>query len=83
MNTNGQGGAVRVTIDECGRFWSTFEINTIFIHDQQGEYLGNWTIPNPNSNIFDIKIMDNYLIYLTDTNMNQIMRVDPGFQCYF
>jgi hypothetical protein len=83
INTNGQGGAARVTIDECGRFWSTFEINTIFIHDQQGQYLGNWTIPNPNSNIFDIKIMDNYLIYLTDTNMSQIMRFDPGFECYF
>jgi hypothetical protein len=81
MNTNGQGGAARVTIDECGRFWSTFEINTIFIHDQEGQYLGNWTLPN--STIFDIKIMDNYLIYLTDSNSNKTMRVDPGFQCYF
>jgi hypothetical protein len=80
-NTNGQGGAVHVTIDECGRFWSTFEMNTIFIHDQQGQYIGNWTIPN--STIFDIKIMDNYLIYLTDSNNNKTIRVDPGFQCYF
>jgi hypothetical protein len=79
--TNGQGGGARVTIDECGRFWSTFEIDTIFIHDQQGRYIGNWTIPN--SNIFDIRITDNYLIHLTDTNNNDIMRIDPGFQCYF
>jgi len=80
-NTNGQGGAARVTIDECGRFWSTFEMNTIFIHDQQGQYIGNWTIPN--STIFDIKIMDNYLIYLTESINNKTIRVDPGFQCYF
>ncbi len=78
--TNGIGSATRVTIDECGRFWFAFESDTILIYDQQGNPLGNWTIPN--SAIFDIKIMGNYLMYFTDSN-NQIMRVDPKIQCPF
>jgi sugar lactone lactonase YvrE len=79
-NSNAMSGAARVTIDECGRFWFGSESDTILIYDQQGNPLGNWTIPN--SEIFDIKIMGNYLMYLTDSN-NQTMRVDPQIQCPF
>jgi hypothetical protein len=78
-NGNGASGAARVTIDGSGRFWFAYETDTILIFDQQGIQLGSWTIPN--SQIFDIKIMDNYLIYLSASKSNQIMRVDPNVEC--
>jgi hypothetical protein len=78
-NGIGSGGAAHVTIDESGRFWFAYETDTILIFDQEGIQLGSWTIPN--SQIFDIKIMDNYLIYLSSSKTNQIIRVDPNVQC--
>jgi hypothetical protein len=69
------GGAARVTVDDCGRFWFAFETSSILIYDQYGTQLGNWTIPN--SAVFDIKIMNNYLIYLTESSTNRTRRVQP------
>jgi hypothetical protein len=77
--TNGTGRAVRITIDECGRLWFAYQTDTILVYDQTGKQLGNWMIPN--SRIFDIKIMDNYLTYVTDQN-GQAIRFDPNIQCY-
>ena len=72
-------GPTHVTIDECNRFWFSLVTNITSIYDQQGNLLGNWTIAN--TQIFDIKIMDNYLMYISSTKTNQILRIDPNIQC--
>jgi hypothetical protein len=77
---NGTGGLTRVIIDECDRFWFASETNIISIYDQQGTQVGNWR--NTNWSVFDIKIMDNYLMYLSDSRMNRIIRIDPKIQCW-
>ncbi|UJR11745.1 hypothetical protein I4U23_015926 [Adineta vaga] len=73
------GYSSRVTIDECNRFWFAFERDTILIYDQDGAKLGSWILPN--STVFDIKIMDNYLMYITESNTNRIRRFQPDIQC--
>ena len=66
-------------IDECGRYWFILGDNGIRIFDDQGSLLAN--ISNPTLNIFDVIIMDDYIIYLSDIKSNQIVRIDPGIQC--
>jgi hypothetical protein len=67
-----------VTIDECNRFWLSVETDAVQIYDQQGNLLGNYTIPN--SIIFDVKMTNNYLMYFSDKS-NRIIRVDPNIEC--
>ncbi|UJR11728.1 hypothetical protein I4U23_015909 [Adineta vaga] len=69
----------RLTIDECNRFWFAFETDTILIYDQNGTMLGNWILPN--SLVFDVKIMNNYLMYVSESNRNRIRRFQPAIQC--
>ncbi|CAF1422054.1 unnamed protein product [Adineta ricciae] len=78
-NGNELGGAARVTIDNLNRFWFAYETDTIWIYDQVGTQLSNLTIPN--SAIFDIRIMNNYLMYLIVAKTNQVIRLDPNIQC--
>jgi hypothetical protein len=51
-----------VEIDECGRFWISLEMSAVLIDDQFGDFLDNFTIPN--AQIFDFKIMKNYLFII-------------------
>ncbi|UJR08005.1 hypothetical protein I4U23_012283 [Adineta vaga] len=73
------GGTTSMTIDECGRFWIPQETNTVFIFSQQGVLLGNYTTPG--FSVSFMKIIDNYIMYLSDCGNNQIMRVNPNIQC--
>ena len=68
-----------ITTDECGRFWFSLYSNGIKIYDSQGSYLGNFSLSN--SFIFDTKITDDYVIYLSDENNNQLIRLDLDIQC--
>ena len=70
---------VHLKIDECGRYWFILGDNGIRIFDDQGLLLAN--ISNPTSSIFDAIIMHDYIIYLSDTKSNQIIRIDPNIQC--
>ncbi|CAF1049438.1 unnamed protein product [Adineta steineri] len=78
MNNNNTG-TTHLTIDECQRFWISLETDTTLIYDQQGNLLGNLTIAN--SKIFDIKLIDNYIMYISDTLNNRTIRFDPNIQC--
>ncbi|CAF1339797.1 unnamed protein product [Adineta ricciae] len=73
------GNSARLTIDECNRFWFTFETDTILIYHQNGTKLASWTIPS--SAIFDIKIMSNYLMFITESNTGRARRIQPNIQC--
>jgi hypothetical protein len=69
-----------ITTDECGRFWFSSSNYSLLIFDSQGSYLDSFTITG--SQIFDTLITNNYVIYLSDDNNNQIIRIDPDIQCY-
>ncbi|CAF1165860.1 unnamed protein product [Adineta ricciae] len=73
------GGSTNIVIDECGRLWVPQETNTVYIFDQQGVLVGNYTIPG--LAVSFMKIVDNYIMYLSDCANNQIMRVNPNIQC--
>lgn len=68
-----------ITIDECGRFWFSLNNYGVKIFDNQGSFLANFTITN--SSIFDTMVTDNYVIYLSDTNLNRVIRIDPDIKC--
>jgi sugar lactone lactonase YvrE len=71
-------GTTHLKIDECNRLWLCVETDTVLIYDQQGNLLGNYTIPN--SIIADVKMTENYLMYFSDKS-NRIIRVDPNIIC--
>jgi hypothetical protein len=68
-----------ITTDECGRFWFSLGYNGIKIYDNQGSYLGNFSLSN--SFIFDTIITDDYVIYLSDEDNNRLIRIDLDIQC--
>jgi sugar lactone lactonase YvrE len=68
-----------VKIDECGRFWFSLGDYGVKIYDNQGLFLGNLTFTN--TSIFDTIITDDYIIYLSDTRSNRVIRIDPDIQC--
>jgi len=68
-----------IAIDECGRFWFALSNYDLMIFDSQGSFLGNFTLTN--SSIFDVIITDNYVMYLSDTASNRLIRIDPNIQC--
>jgi len=68
-----------LVVDECDRFWFLLGVNGIRIFDNQGVLLGNFTMIN--SNMFDAIISDDYVIYLSDTELNRVSRIDLNIQC--
>jgi len=68
-----------LVVDECDRFWFLLGVNGIRIFDNQGVLLGNFTMIN--STIFDAIISDGYVIYLSDTKLNRVSRIDLNIQC--
>ena len=77
---NATGGTF-VTIDECGRFWYSFEMPAVYIFDKSGILLGNLSVSN--GQIMDTLITDNYVMYFSDRGNapDQIIRIDPHIQC--
>ena len=66
-------------IDECDRYWFSLGSNGIRLFDNQGSLLSNITSIVLSS--FDILITDNYVVYLSDDQSNQIVRIDLNIQC--
>ena len=73
------GRAAHVMVDECGRRWVSQESNTMIIYDGNGTYIGNFTLPS--ISIFDALLADNYVMYLSDSLGNRIIRLDPHLSC--
>ncbi|UJR32598.1 hypothetical protein I4U23_020058 [Adineta vaga] len=79
-NINNSNGVPHVTVDNGNRLWISLGTQTIYIYNQQGNILGNYTMPS-NSKIADIKILANYVMYFSDVGMNRIIRIDPNISC--
>jgi hypothetical protein len=79
-NTSTTGGTF-MTIDECGRYWFSIEMNFIEIFDSFGNWIGNFSLGN--AKIMDLLIADNYVMYLSDSRTigTRILRIDPHIQC--
>ncbi len=74
-----QADGDHLVVDECDRFWFLLGANGIRISDNPGVLLGNFTMIN--SIIFDAIISDDYVIYLSDTELNRVSRIDLNIQC--
>ena len=70
-----------VTTDECGRHWFSLNMAAVYIFNDQGVLLGNFTLPG--ALIFDTLITDNYVMYFSDTisAWTRIIRIDPQIRC--
>ena len=68
-----------VSIDASGRYWfSLGSYGTVIFHSQ-GYSLGSFYPAG--SFIFDTLITENYVVYLSDTAVGRIIRIDPNLQC--
>ena len=68
-----------VAIDEAGRFWLSLGSYGLQLFHSQGSALG--TLQPAGSSAFDILILDNYVIYFSDSASNRIYRIDPNITC--
>ena len=76
--TNASNGA-HISMDDCGRWWVSTAASGIQILDGQGSLLGTWKPIG--LYVFDTLILDNYVIYISDSNSNKTMRIDLSIQC--
>ena len=68
-----------VSIDNSGRYWFSLGSSGAKIFDNQGAFLG--TVQPAGSFVFDAVIMDNYVIYFSDTALGRIIRMEPNLEC--
>ena len=71
-------GANNVAVDECGRRWVSRGFDTMLIYDSVGGYIGNFTVAM--SAIFDVVLMENYVMYLSDLG-GRVIRLHPHIEC--
>ncbi|CAF1395833.1 unnamed protein product [Adineta ricciae] len=75
-NVSVTSGVTHLTIDKDNRIWISSRMQKTLVYDQQGSLLGSYTIPN--AQIFDIKILDNYVMFFSDPGADRIIRIDPN-----
>ncbi len=70
-----------MTVDECGRYWFSLETSAVYIFDNLGSSIGNFSLGS--GIIMDTLISDNYVMYFSDhsSNWSRIIRIDPHIQC--
>ncbi|CAF1005513.1 unnamed protein product [Adineta steineri] len=69
-----------LTVDECDRYWFMLGGNGIRIFNNQASLIANLT--RISASPFYSIITDKYVIYVSDTSSNLIIRIDPNIQCY-
>ncbi|CAF1034266.1 unnamed protein product [Adineta steineri] len=69
-----------LTVDECDRYWFMLGGNGIRIFNNQASLIANLT--RISASPFYSIITDKYVIYVSDTSSNFIIRIDPNIQCY-
>lgn len=77
--TNISNGA-HVTIDECNRFWFALGQAGVLIYSENRTYEGRFSA-NGTTDVFDAIIAENYVVFISDTASNRIIRIDPSIQC--
>ena len=68
-----------IFIDDCGRYWLSLGAGGVQIFDREGLRIDS--LYSTRSNIFDTLVLDNYVMYLSDSAGNRILRVDPNVPC--
>ncbi|CAF0733055.1 unnamed protein product [Didymodactylos carnosus] len=75
------GSGTHMVIDDCDRRWVVVFNYGIKIYDAFGIHLADWNITKT---VFDLVILNNYVMIISDNGRNQTMRIDPNIQCdYF
>ena len=75
----GSPNGAHVSMDECDRVWVSLEHYGVKVFNIQGSLLGS--IQPMGVCAFDTLILDNYIIYVSSYDSNEILRIDPGIQC--
>ncbi|CAF2214298.1 unnamed protein product [Rotaria magnacalcarata] len=70
-----------ILIDECDRRWYSLGNYGIKIFNSSGSPIGSFSLAN--LSVFDTLLTDNYVIYLSDTLSNRIIRIDPNMDCQY
>ena len=75
----GSSDGNHITLDAYGRYWLSLGQYGIKIFDSAGSIGG--AFQPANASIFDAIIVDHGPIYLSDTQSNRIIRIDPDISC--
>jgi hypothetical protein len=75
----GSPNGAHVFMDECDRVWVSLEHYGIKVFNIQGSLLGS--LHPMGVCAFDTLILDNYIIYVSSYDSNEILRIDPSIQC--
>ena len=75
----GSMNTAHVFIDQCGRYWLSPEFSGVKLFSNNGSFLGS--VAPMGLSAFDILITDNYVIYLSASGSNRLIRIDPNIQC--
>ncbi|UJR16663.1 hypothetical protein I4U23_003563 [Adineta vaga] len=67
-----------VLIDDCNRRWFTVYDYGLRIYSANGISLGNWSM---DKGYFDTLFLDNYVMILSNSANNKIIRIDPQITC--
>lgn len=78
-SSGGYKGGSHIFIDECQRIWFTIYNVGVMIYNERGSFLGNFS--RLTSALFDMIFVDNYVMYLSDSGNNRIIRLDPQITC--
>ena len=76
--TNKNGGS-HVMIDDCQRRWFAIYDFGFVVYDHQGQPLGNFT--RISTHVFDALFIDNYIMYISRMETEEIIRLDPDITC--
>jgi hypothetical protein len=70
-----------ITLDDSGRIWHVIFSSGLYIYDSSGIRLGSWNITWGLDSIYDIILLPNYVLLLTQVNGQKILQYDPQIVC--
>jgi hypothetical protein len=76
------GSGAFTTVDDCGRVWYVDTQFGLVIYNSSGIEIATWNMstsgPDP---IYDILILPNYVMLISHTTKQQVIRYDPQMTC--
>ena len=69
-----------ITVDQCNRYWYAMGTAGFLIFDENGSYLTSYK-PSPTTSVFHAQITRDYVMYISDMDFDQVLRIDPNISC--
>ena len=70
-----------ITLDDCGRIWQVIYTSGLNIYNSSGAQIASWNITWGTDTLFDIILLPNYVLLLTQVTAMKILQYDPQISC--